>query len=297
MTPAGRRQPTAATGTSTLISEVARVDLRVTSIDRAVSFYRDIVGLEVAARDEQRASLRAPGGRVLVALDAGGVETGADRRATGLFHTAFLYPDRASLADALARVLAAGYPVGNGDHGVSEALYVDDPDGNGVELYRDRPRQEWPKPPPGARVGMYTAPVDLEGLLAESRTRARTAAPEDTAIGHVHFQISDLEDSLRFYVDGVGLDLMQSMGGSAAFLSSRGYHHHIGANIWNSRGGTAAPRRRAGLDRVVFRVENPEDLELARQRLAALGYETSGDSRELVVRDPDGIELRFAPPE
>jgi catechol 2,3-dioxygenase len=283
--------------TSTLIDSIGRVDLRVQEIARAVDFYRDIVGLEVVNQTDQRASLRAPGGPVLLTLEATGVDTPADRGATGLFHTAFLYPDRVSLADALARLVEGGYRIGAGDHGVSEALYVDDPDGNGIELYRDRPVEDWPKPGPGERVGMHTAAVDLKDLLSDSQNlgAASTAAPEGTRIGHVHLQVSDLERTLRFYVDGLGLDLMATMMGSAGFMSSGGYHHHIGANTWNSRGRGPAPRNRAGLDRLVLRVPSSEDLDRARSRLGELGFETAGSPEELIVRDPDGIELRFIP--
>ena len=141
--------------TSKLIAGVATIDLRVRDIDETAAFYQDVVGLHVTDRAGARCVLRPPGGAPLVRLNSEGVVGPADARATGLFHTAFLFPDRASLAAALARMVAAGVQVGAGDHGVSEALYTSDPDGNGIELYRDRPRDEWPRPgpvPPGSRL-------------------------------------------------------------------------------------------------------------------------------------------------
>jgi catechol 2,3-dioxygenase len=283
-------------GPSRLIDHIESVDLRVRSIDGSVAFYRDRVGLRVVEQGEGRALLAAPGGRVLLGLSSEGVDAPAERSATGLFHTAIRYPDRRSLADALARLVAGGYRIGAGDHGVSEALYIDDPDGNGVELYRDRPREQWPAPGPGERVRMYTEPVDLDALLAESGGGSVDEAPPRTEIGHVHLQVSDVPRTVAFYVDGLGLDLMAMFGSQAAFMSSNGYHHHVGANSWNSRGRRPAPKKHAGLERVVFFVEDSEALGRASDRL-------SGTDRPLElgdgggrVRDPDNIELRFTAP-
>ena len=276
---------------SRLIDSISRVDLRVRDIERAVSFYRDVVGLEPAESNDGRAALRGADGSVVVGLNADGVDSPAKRNATGLFHTAFRYADRATLGLALARLVEARLEVGAGDHGVSEALYVDDPDGNGVELYWDRPRETWPPPAPGQRVAMYTAAVDLRGLLDEGGRREGAGDPP--VIGHVHLQAKDVEETTRFYVDGLGLDLMARMGASAAFLASNGYHHHIGANTWNSLGAEPAPRNHAGLDRIVFEVTSPIEIETARTRLEATGVAFGAANGALVVRDPNAVELVF----
>lgn len=279
--------------TSNLIERIERVDLRVRDIDRALEFYRDIVGLEVLERDGAGASLGGRDGAV-IALTSEGVTTPAARRATGLFHTAIRYPNRRGLAEALVRLDAAGYRVGVGDHGVSEALYVDDPDGNGVELYRDRPRDQWPRPGPGERVRMGTGPIDLNELVSDVGSGAAEArAPAGTSIGHVHLQVGDLDRTIAFYRGALGLDLMATLGNQAAFFASRGYHHHIGANVWNSRGQGPAERTHAGLERVVLHVETRQELRDARDRLSSAGHDVAGDDAELVVGDPDGIELRF----
>ena len=286
-----RESATDGSRTSRLIGGISRVDLRVQDIDRALSFYRDVVGLEPEEADRGRAELRGPGSSIVLTLSSEGVEQPARRDAAGLFHTAFLFPDRRSLGLVLSRLVERGIEVGAGDHGVSEALYVDDPDGNGVELYWDRPREAWPSPAPGQRVGMYTAAVDLRGVLEEGRRgEGRSSAP---VVGHVHLQARDLDDTTRFYVDALGLDLMATMGTSAAFLSSNGYHHHIGANTWNSRGAEPAPRKHAGLDRIVFDAGSPGEIEQARARLEAAGVPFSQQDGALSVRDPNGIELLF----
>ncbi|HEY7875701.1 MAG TPA: VOC family protein [Actinomycetota bacterium] len=281
---------------SRLIDRIERVDLRVTDIETSLGFYRDIVGLEVLEQDEESATLRAPNGPVLLTLTSEGVMMPADKSATGLFHVAIRFPGKAELGDALARLVSAGFEIGAGDHGVSEALYIDDPDGNGIELYYDRPRSEWPAPEGDGLVGMTTGPVDLQALLDAGRASAAVgaAAAPGTDVGHVHLQAGEIDRTVRFYADELGLDLMQRFGGQAAFLSSNGYHHHIGANTWSSRGGAPATRDRAGLDRVVFAVTDAELLERTRVRLAEHARRPEGDEgHELVVRDPDGIELRF----
>ena len=281
---------------SRLIDAVARVDLRVQDIDHALTFYRDVVGLEVAERDGDRASLRSVDGPVILKLDSRGVTAPADPQATGLFHTAFRFPTRSTLGDALARLAEARLGLGAGDHLVSEALYVDDPDGNGVELYWDRPVEQWPPPTDDAMVPMATLPVDLDGLYRAGRGEAAVGdvAPEGTDVGHVHLQVSDTDQTIRFYVDVLGLDLTGKLGSSAAFMSSNGYHHNVGANTWRSRGSKTAGPDRAGLERIVFGVSDRGELTRLAERLAKNEWSASVNEDVVVLRDPDGIELHFA---
>ena len=283
---------------STLIDHIARVDLRVRDIERSLSFYRDVVGLETAEQSAERATLRAPGGPAFLTLTSSGVDAPADPQATGLFHIAIRFPTRAALGDALARLVAARMDVGAGDHAVSEALYIDDPDGNGVELYYDRPVELWPPPTEDMIVPMITAAFDLHGLLGEGSGEAAVGerAAGGTHMGHVHLQVADVESTRAFYEDALGLDLTARMGSSAAFFSSNGYHHHIGANSWRSRNGVPAPKNRAGLTRIVFAVAEPAQIEAARARLAEQGYAVSGDrGNKLVVSDPAAVELELVP--
>lgn len=230
----------------------ARVILRVADVEHSAAFYRDTVGLEIATLDLDAGTLRAPGGEVLLELRR--AEDPAARvpeRAAGLFHTAFLYPDRRALGAALRRVAASGVALtGASDHLVSEALYLHDPDGHGIELYRDRPREEWPAPAPGQRVAMDTIPLDVGSLLDEDDvTRDATGV----VVGHVHLKVADVERAVEFWT-GLGMDLMARFGAQAAFLASGGYHHHIGANTWHSAGAALGPAAAPGLDAVVLRV-------------------------------------------
>ncbi|MFN2595063.1 MAG: VOC family protein [Actinomycetota bacterium] len=280
---------------SDLIDHIARVELRVRDIDKALSFYRDVVGLKVSEQSADRASLGTTEIPTFLNLTSSGVTAPADPRATGLFHTAIRFPTRPSLGDALARLAHAGMEIGAGDHLVSEALYIDDPDGNGVELYWDRPVEDWPPPAGDMITPMATLPVDLQSLLNDgSRENAvDVPAPSGTDIGHVHLQVSDVDATTRFYRDQVGLDLTARLGNAAAFFSSNGYHHHIGTNTWRTAGRKPASREQAGLDRVAFTVSSETALNDLSDRLNSSGIQVSRDGGDLVVHDPDGIELRF----
>src|SRR4051812_2728862 len=246
---------------------VAGVTLRSADVERGAAFYRNIAGLE----DVGEGAL-GWAGETLVKLTDEGVSGRAPRVATGLFHTALRFSDRGALGRALVRVLQAGLLTGASDHGVSEALYLDDPDGNGVELYFDRPREVWPPPSaPGDKVGMFTAPLDLEALLA-----AGEGEPEDGAlvdVGHVHLKVSDIERSVGFWSGELGFDVMARWHDQAAFLAVGGYHHHIGMNTWQSRGAAAGPRELPGLEEVRLR---------------------TGAESPVTIEDPDGIRVVLA---
>jgi catechol 2,3-dioxygenase len=234
------------------------VTLAVRNVERALAFYRDLAGLtEHRTTGDGAASasaMRNEDGRI-VTLGAGGAhvvrlkEEPAARpspeRSSGLYHTAIRYPDRATLAWAIRRILDARYPLtGASDHGVSEAFYLDDPDGHGVELYADRPRERWRWA--GNMVEMVSKPLDFDSLLAEAEVRF-DGAPEGTVVGHVHLRVSSIEEAERFYCDVVGFAVTARLANTATFMAAGGYHHHIGANIWQSRGAPAAGRGYVGL--------------------------------------------------
>jgi len=254
-----------------LPSRIARVTLRCSDVERSAELYARLVGLEVASLGAEQAALRPPEGDepclVLCRAERPGQ---APRRATGLFHTAFRYPTRAGLAAALGRIgeLGARFS-GASDHGVSEALYLDDPDGLGIELYRDRPRSEWPEPAPGERVRMFTAPLDLADLAVAAEEGAPEPPGAGVDIGHVHLKVADTVSAERFWTERVGLELMTRFGDDAIFLARDGYHHHLGANSWQSRGAPREPLAGPGLDSVAL----------------------YGDSAAETAETPDGIPV------
>ncbi len=288
---------TQAQGTwSRVIERIARVELRVQDIDRSLAFYEGVVGIQVLEKSADTAVLAAPDGEGMLHLRSDGVTGPAQPLATGLFHTAILLPSRLELSRALIRLADAGLAIGAGDHLVSESLYIDDPDGNGVEIYRDRPREEWPPPlREGDLVALATEPVDLQALADEAMSAHVTGkeAPPGTTIGHVHLQVSDIATTVDFYRDILGFDLMARLGSQAAFLAAQGYHHHLGTNVWRSRGQKPASPDRAGLDRVVFEAA-PTEVEAVKTRLEEVGHDFR-DGGEISTKDPGGIELVFAP--
>jgi catechol 2,3-dioxygenase len=231
---------------------IARVALRVSDLDRSIDWYERVVGLALRER-ENGASLGAPdGGPVLLELRQADQPGMAPRAAAGLFHTAFRYPTRAALGAALERIVSGRESfTGASDHAVSEALYLDDPDAIGVELYWDRPREQWPPPRPGDKVFMTTEPLDPEGVLGAAEGDLPDAA-NGVDVGHVHLKVADVEDAVAFWTQEVEMEVMARYGADAAFIADEGYHHHVGANSWYSRGAPLEPRERPGIDRVVI---------------------------------------------
>lgn len=216
--------------------------LRVQNLEHQLAFYRDLLGLEVVQRQGPQTELALPGRRFTLTLQH---EPGAPLRpqpTLGLYHFALLLPSRAALAAVFRRLVEARYPhfQGASDHGVSEALYLADLEGNGIELYRDRPRSEWPFRE--GRLAMVSKGLDLEALLAEAR--AGQGLDPQTALGHIHLHVRDLDEAQAFF-EGLGMRLMQGDYPGARFLATDGYHHHIGINLW-ARGRTA-PAHSTGL--------------------------------------------------
>jgi catechol 2,3-dioxygenase len=229
-------------------THIARVTLAVADLDRSLGFYRDLAGLREMGRAANSVLLGTGNTAIIELIE----ERGAlppPPRATGLYHTAILYPDRAALAGIVRHVAARNYPfTGASDHLVSEAFYLDDPDGLGVELYRDRPRSEWRWH--GTTIEMASLPLDVDDLLKDA-PRPLEAAPPGTRVGHVHLRVSDIADAEAFYGGELGFDVMARFGSAATFLAADGYHHHIGANMWQSRGGAPPPAGHAGLRRII----------------------------------------------
>ena len=225
------------------------VTLAVADAERSMGVYRDLVGLREIAHDGGRVTLGAGTEPVLHLVEDGALRPASDR-ASGLYHTAILFPDRAALARTVKHITGSGYPfTGASDHLVSEAFYLDDPDSLGVELYRDRPRAEWRRR--DGTIEMATLPADVPGILAEA-TRDFDGAPDGTRIGHVHLKVSDIAEAERFYRDVIGFDVTTRFGDSATFLAAGGYHHHLGANVWQSRRAPAAGPEFAGLREIMI---------------------------------------------
>lgn len=273
---------------------IGGVHLRVSDLERSLTFYAHVLGLDVLSSGADSAVLGA-GGRALVSLRALPGAMPRPRRTTGLYHFAVLVPDRKSLGHALARLVAARWPLqGASDHGVSEAIYLADPDGLGIEIYRDRPRDEWPFDEHG--LAMMTDPLDLRALLdaavGEGDVPARM--PAGTRIGHVHLQVRDIAEAEEFYHGVLGFDVMQRMAGNALFVSAGGYHHHLGLNTWGVAGAPPPPATAPGLDYFELLLPGAKAVAAMREALAARGVSLELRDGGWLAADPSSNAVLVA---
>ncbi|WP_159586576.1 VOC family protein [Chelativorans xinjiangense] len=237
---------------------VAEIGLKARDADKLAAFYRDTVGLVEQSRRNGTIVLGA-GERPLLTIEEDAAAAPDDPREAGLFHTAFLLPARADLARWARRAIERQTPLeGASDHLVSEAIYLSDPEGNGIEIYADRPRESWQWD--GSQVAMKTLPLDFKSLLATpGADDAWQGAPEGAVVGHVHLRVGEPAEAERWWHEALGLDTMARYRPGAVFLASGGYHHHIGANNWHSPGAKRRDPKRAGLAWVAMRVADAEE--------------------------------------
>ena len=273
------------------------VHLTVTDLDRSISFYEDAIGLRLHRRTDPVAGMGV-GGEDLLVLHEEPAARRAGRHA-GLYHYALLFPSREELARAALRLAATRTPVqGASDHGTHEAIYLPDPDNNGIELAADRPRERWPRPLD--YIG-GPHPLDLDGLLAAvAGEEPRDESGPGLVIGHVHLHVGDLERGLGFYRDVLGFELMTFMPGAAAFVAAGGYHHHLGFNVWRGEGVPPVPEGGVGLRHWTVLLEESGEVAAVRERVLAAGIESEegdgGGAGGFLVRDPWDIAVRFATP-
>jgi catechol 2,3-dioxygenase len=275
---------------------VASVRLAVSELPRSADFYERVLGLPLASIDADSARLGPDVQRPALVLEEIADPTPLAPASTGLFHVAWLHTSRAALAASVRRVVGQRWRFdGASDHGVSEALYLTDPDGLGIELYADRPREQWERPADGRGVRMVTLPLDLEDLLAQDPGGPAPAIPAGTTVGHVHLKVSEVPRSAAFYRDALGFE-EQARLPSAAFLSAGGYHHHVGLNSWQSEGASAPPDTAPGLREVEFELGDSNAVDELERRLRDTSGEDAvewGLGGDLSTRDPDGQLLTF----
>ena len=269
---------------------IGRVALTVADLNRSIRFYEDVIGLALLDQADGVAHMGV--GEETVLLLHGQPGARPVERATGLYHFAILVPSRHDLARTLYRLLQDDGPeIGHSDHGVSEALYLGDPDGHGIEIYRDRPRDEWPTG--NGRLSMVSLPLDARGILSELAGAPPTShrMAEGTFVGHIHLQVAQIPATEQFYTGLLGLDLVQRYGPSATFMSANGYHHHVGANTWAGVGLPPAPADAARLLWYELRLPDAAAQEAIAARLTAAAYPFDRDGEGMWVTDPSGIRV------
>jgi catechol 2,3-dioxygenase len=278
------------TGEIAPATTVGAVHLTVADLERSLDYYQRSIGLRVLEREDGRATLGAGDRTLLVLVEEPGAAP-ADGH-TGLFHFALLVPERADLARWLAHAIRDRVALtGASDHDVSEALYLRDPDHHGIEIYRDRPRGHWE-----GRVGelLTTRPLDVENLLAElddPATEPFEGLADGTVMGHVHLRVAEIPPTVAFYRDVLGFELMATYASQAVFLAAGGYHHHVGANIWESRGAPPAPPGTAALRQATIVLPDEAERDRVAARAEAAGAPVERRDGGVLVRDPSGNAL------
>src|SRR3954470_21116085 len=271
-------------------TRMGSVHLTVSNIGRSLDYYERVVGLQVHEREDGTARLGTGGEDLLVLHEQPGAEPAP--RNTGLFHFALLLPSRHDLARWLARAVKQEVRFeGMSDPLVSEAVYLGDPDWHGIEIYRDRPRDEWERD--GEFVRMATLPLDVQGVLSalDGAETELGRLPRDPTMGHAHLQVADIGASESFYTGQIGFDVQARYGDQATFMSAGGYHHHVGGNVWNSRGASPPPAGSAALRH--FTVLLPDEQELERVAARIPGA-VRADGGGVAVEDPSRNKLLLA---
>ncbi|MBC1475197.1 VOC family protein [Listeria grandensis] len=269
-------------------TEIGKVVLKTKNNQKLAAFYKEIIGLKVIAESVDSISL-GTGKRILVELVQVKRAQIPKEAKTGLYHTAFLLPSREALGSFLQHLLESEYPLdGAGDHIFSEALYFRDPEGNGIEVYADRPRAEWQRDEAG-NLPMATNQVDGDGLLMAGADMDWSGVPKDTKVGHIHLQIGDIEATRNFYQTMLGFTIMTEIP-SALFFAAGDYHHHIGANIWAGRDLPKLADDETGL--AYFTIKTA-DIEKLQAYLIQQGITFQEKDDDILVEDPNGIKLRI----
>jgi catechol 2,3-dioxygenase len=276
---------------------VGPVHLTVHDLERSEQFYTDVLGFKPLPRQGDMLSLTADGVQTLLELKGDPAAPPRPRRTTGLFHFAVLMPSRLDLARSIRRLAELRYPIqGGADHHVSEALYLADPDDNGIELYRDRPRDTWTLP--NGEIQMGTDPLDYEGILGELKADQPPweGLAAGTRIGHVHLNVADLEKAEEFYHGVLGFDIMVRRSHGALFVSAGGYHHHLGLNIWNGAGAPPPPPDALGLRYYGIVLPDLAELEKVAGRVQEAGIAAEEMEQGFLLRDPsrNGVLLTHA---
>jgi Predicted ring-cleavage extradiol dioxygenase len=272
-------------------THIGTVALNVADLANMSQFYQGIIGLQLLEQTDQQAILGV-GQRPLLVLKQL-ADPLPKKQLTGLYHTAFLVPTRAALGDAILHYLTIKAPlIGASDHGYSEALYLGDPEGNGIEVYRDKPVAQWDIRADGEIVGT-SLELDAQGVIDEA-TRQWSGFPEGTTVGHIHLQVADLKQTQDFYTNVLGLSLKNNFGSQAKFFATGAYHHHVGTNTWNGRDLPPMTANDLGLAYYSFVTKDYVELKRIESHFVADGIDfTKEADGSLWVTDPSGIHVKF----
>ena len=268
---------------------VGEVTLKVEKLERSLSFYREVIGFKVLKQTEKEATLTTNGHTPLLTIVQPAGVIPKETRTTGLYHFALLLPERGDLGSILNHFLKLNISLGSSDHLVSEALYLSDPDGNGIEIYWDRPASLWSWK--DGSVKMTVDPLDAKGILAESEGKPWSGLPEGTVMGHIHLHVSDLQKAEEFYIKGLGFESVSRLGNQALFISTGGYHHHIGLNTWNGEGAPIPKENSVGLNYYTLQFPTAKERNQIIHQLNSIGAYVSEENGKVLTKDPSGNRI------
>lgn len=274
-------------------TRLGRVRLQIADLSRSVSYYENVLGMRVIERHSGGATLgpQQSDGVLVEVLEHPGARPVPRRGQLGLYHFAILLPDRAALGRFVTHLDELGIRAGAADHLVSEALYLQDPDGLGIEVYADRPRASWRRI--GRELMMSSDPIDLDGVVRSARGETWAGMPAATVMGHVHLHVGDLDEGGAFFSDALGFDRVVWRYPGALFLSAGGYHHHLGTNVWAGPGARPPGETDARLLEWTIQVGDAEVLDNAAASLAGAGHPARREGRDVITSDPWGTPIRL----
>ncbi|GAA0287089.1 catechol 2,3-dioxygenase [Gracilibacillus halotolerans] len=270
---------------------VSSVHLHVMDIKRSLTFYQEVLGLKVLKELDKMVHFTADGTNTLLVIEQPEGVNPKQGRTTGLYHFAILLPERSDLATFIKHIVPLGVELGASDHQVSEAIYFSDPDGNGIEVYRDREPAEWNWD--NDQVEMTVDPLDAEDLLAAAKNEEWNGIPEDTVMGHIHLHVAHLPEVEEFYTKGLGFEVVTRYGNQAIFISDAKYHHHIALNTWNGVGAPTPASNSVGLKHYTITLPNEPQRNEVIERLKQIGAKIEEENGHYFTQDPSDNRIKL----
>ncbi|MCP8615360.1 VOC family protein [Salirhabdus salicampi] len=274
------------------VTYVDQVHVKVQDLDRSVGFYEKVIGFKVLDKTERKASLTVDGKTALLTIEQPKNVTPKQGRTTGLYHFALLLPNRSDLANVVQYFAQIGIQFGSSDHLVSEAIYLSDPDGNGIEMYVDRNPSVWNWQ--NGEVEMAVDPLNFQALLSERTQQQWVGLPQETVMGHIHLHVAELRKTEEFYTKGLGFEVVCRFGSQALFIADSKYHHHLGLNTWAGVGAPPTPPNSAGLESFTLKLPSEEKRREIILQLKDLGASVEGEKDSYITVDPSGNRINLA---
>lgn len=271
------------------VAYVGQVNLKVENLERSIQFYQEVIGFSVLEQTDRKAYLTADGKTALLTIEQPENAIRSKNRTTGLYHFALLLPTRADLARIVKHFAEINVRLGASDHLVSEALYLSDPDGNGIEIYADRDPNHWRWI--DDEVDMATIPLNFQDLLKEESNEPWDKLPAETVMGHIHLQVAELDKNRQFYIEGLGFEVVNDFRGQALFIADHKYHHHIAMNTWAGVGIPNPAENHVGLDSFTIVYPNQDRRDQVIEQLRDIGATIEEEADTVITIDPSGNRI------